>query len=97
MLYSLTDKLNFNTDPQIQIKDKVITVKADAETVLKLLSLIDEKGEVQATLEVADLIFSSADQKTIKSLKLSFGDYIKLIEVATSLAMGNDPDEEQGE
>ena len=97
MLYSLTDKLNFNENPQIEIKDKKITVKADAETVLKLLSLIEEKGEMSATLEVVDLLFSPADKKTIHSLKLGFTDYVKLIEVATSLALGNDPDETQGE
>ena len=97
MLYTLTDKLKFNENPQIEIKDKKITVKADAETVLKLLSLVAEKGEMQATLEVADLIFSPADKKTIKSLNLSFSDYVKLIEVATTLALGNDPEEEQGE
>ena len=97
MLYSLTDKLNFNDDPQIEIKGKKITVKSDAETVLKLLALIEEEGEMQATLKVSDLIFSPTDLKTIKSLKLSFGDYIKLIEVATALALGNDPDAEQGE
>ena len=97
MLYSLTDKLKFDENPQIEIKDKIVTVKADAETVLKLLSLIEEKGEMQATLECIDLLFSPADKKTINSLKLSFNDFTKLIEVATSLALGNDPDAEQGE
>lgn len=97
MLYTLTDKLNFDENPQIEIKDKKITVKADAETVLKLLSLIEEKGETQATLQVVDLLFSPADRKTINSLKLGFSDYVKLIEVATSLALGNDPDKELGE
>ena len=97
MLYSLTDKLNFNENPQIEIKGKTITVQADAETVLKLLSMIEEKGEMQATLEVVDLLFSPADKKTIHSLKLGFSDYVKLIEVATTLALGNDPDAEVGE
>lgn len=97
MLYSLTDKLKFNENPQIEIKGKKITVKSDAETVLSLLSLIEEKGETQATLQVVDLLFSPADRKTIHSLKLGFEDYVKLIEVATSLALGNDPDEAQGE
>ena len=64
---------------------------------LTLLSLIEEKGEMKATLEAVDLLFSPADRKTIHSLKLSFDDYTKLIEVATSLALGNDPDEKKGE
>ena len=97
MLYSLTEKLKFDEDPQIAIKDKVLTVKADAETVLTLLSLIEEKGEMKATLEAVDLLFSPADRKTIHGLKLSFDDYTKLIEVATALALGNDPDEKKGE
>ena len=100
MIYNLTDKLNFEDNPKIKIKDKTLEVKADAETVLSLVSLLQEKGETQATLEAANLLFTEKDKKIIKSLKLGFQDYMTLISTAISLALGEDPDEEvntQGE
>ena len=98
MTYNLTEKLNFDDNPTIAVRDKVITVKADAETVLTLLDILQTKGELSASQEAGKLLFSEKDQKTIKALKLSFGDYSKLIEVAVSLALGEDPDgEKQGE
>ena len=50
MLYSLTDKLSFNDDPQVEIKGKIITVKSDAETVLKLLDIHMKKNDQTLTL-----------------------------------------------
>ena len=92
MKYNLTDKLNFEENPQIEVKNKVITVKADAETVLSLLDLLQTRGELAASQEAPSLLFSPKDLKTIKDLKLSFKDYSTLIEVAVNLALGEDPD-----
>lgn len=100
MIYNLTDKLNFEDNPKIKIKDKTLEVKADAETVLSLVSLLQEKGETQATLESVDLLFSEKDKKILKSLKLSFKDYTTFLNTAITLAYGEDPDGEvntQGE
>lgn len=96
MLYSLTEKLSFQDNPQIQIKDKVITVNAEAETALKLMDLLDKEGEVQASLKAPELLFSEKDRKVISGLKLSMSDYTILLSTATSLCLGEDPDE-QGE
>lgn len=93
MIYSLTDKLKFEDNPKIEIKGKEIEVKADAETVLSLMDLLRTKGEYAASQEAITLLFSEKDQKTIKGLKLSFANYTKLLETATSLALGEDPDD----
>ena len=58
MLYSLTEKLSFEENPQIKIKDKVITVKAEAETALKLMDLLDTEGEIKASIKAPELLFS---------------------------------------
>lgn len=100
MIYSLTDKLNFDENPKIKIKNKTVEVQSDAETVLSLLDILQNKGEMEVTLEAANLLFSEKDKNVIKSLKLGFKDYITLIGTATSLALGEDPDSEgesQGE
>lgn len=93
MTYNLTEKLKFESNPEIEIKGKKIEVKADAETVLELLGLLQTKGELGATKDAFGLLFSDKDQKAIRAMKLSFTDYSTLLEVAVSLALGEDPDE----
>lgn len=98
MLYSLTEKLKFADDPQIEIKGKVITIKSDAETVLTLLDLLQTEGEIEGMRKAMDLLLSDKDIKTVKSLKLKTVDFLKLMETAIDLALGNDPDgKESGE
>ena len=97
MLYSLTDKLKFEDNPQIKIKDTVLTVKSDAETVLKLMDIVSKKGETEGTIEAVNLLFSAKDIKALNALKLSMADYITVISTATSLAVGEDPDANQEE
>ena len=97
MLYSLTDKLNFEDNPVMEIKGKKIEVKADAETVLALMDVVQQKGEAQTATDALDLLFTEKDKKTIKSLKLNFKDYMKVVNTAVSLALGDDPDKEDEE
>lgn len=95
MLYSLTDKLSFNDDPQVEIKGKIITVKSDAETVLKLLDIVQNGGEMAGAVSAVDLLLSEKDRKTLKGLNLKIADYMKFTETIVDLALGNDPDEEK--
>ena len=95
MVYSLTEKLNFEENPKIQIKDKTITVKADAETALKLVDILDREGEMRASIKASELLFSPKDQKTIASLGLNMKDYSVLLTTAISLCLGTDPDEDK--
>ena len=97
MLYSLTDKLNFNEKPQVEIKGKILTIDNSATTVLKLMDTVQNKGELAGAQAVLDLLFDAKDRKTIESLKLSINDFTKLCEICMDLALGNDPDAEQGE
>ena len=94
MRYNLTDKLNFEDAPEIEIKGKVITVKADAMTVLKVMSMADEKSEAELMAEVGNYLFSEKDRKVIDKLNLNMADYITLMQTALSLAVGEDPDDE---
>ena len=94
MVYSLTDKLKFEENPQIEINGKKITVNADAATALKLFDLLETEGEMKATLKAASLLFSEKDKKYIDSLKLNMSDYGLLLRTAMDLCVGNDPDSE---
>ncbi len=97
MLYSLTDKLKFDDQPQLQIKDEVLTINSDAETVLKIMDVVATRGETEGTIEAVNLLFSKEDREKLKKLKLSMEDYMTVISTAMQLAVGEDPDEEQRE
>lgn len=93
MVYSLTEKLSFEENPQIEIKGKKVTVNSEAETALKLFDLLESEGEAKATMKALELLFNEKDLKYIKSLKLKMKDYKILLSTAMDLCIGNDPDE----
>ena len=93
MLYDMTEKLKFDEDPILKVKDKELTVKSDAVTVLKLMDIIQKDGEVEGALKAVELVFSEKDRKKLDSLGLKMNDYIAVITTAFSLAVGEDPDE----
>lgn len=97
MVYSLTDKLSFDDPPKIEVKGKLLTINNSAVNVLKLMDIIQTKGEVEGTRAILETLFSKEDRKTIDSLNLSMADYTKFCEICMDLAVGNDPDNKKGE
>ena len=95
MIYNLTEKLKFDADPQLQIKDVIVTIKSDAEIVLQLLDVLNNKGEIAGATEALKLLLSAADQKKLAGLHLKTNDYVKVMRAAVDLALGEDPDEEK--
>lgn len=87
----ITDKLSFDTNPVLKVKEESIEVQSDAETMLKIMGLFGEgKSEVEAAVEAAKLIFSEKDQKKIAKMGLQMKDYMVLIQEAMNLAMGKE-------
>lgn len=95
MKYDLTNKLAFDSDPIMTVKDIELTVDSDAETVLMVMEILENEGEIAAVRKCIPMLFSEEDQEKIKNLKLKMKDYSKLVITAVSLAMGEDPDEEE--
>ena len=92
--YSLADKLKFDENPTLEVVEgTVLTVKSDAETVLKLMDVVNKKGEIEGALEAVNLLFSAKDRKALEALKLSMGDYTTVIATAMQLAVGENPDD----
>lgn len=93
----ITDKLDFESNPKIKIKDKEYEVNADAETVLKIMGLFGAGGEMtpKSVVDAYELMFSEADREAIKEQKLHFKDFQTVIMSAINLITGNE--EEQGE
>ncbi|MBY5033901.1 hypothetical protein K6V78_02235 [Streptococcus gallolyticus] len=93
----ITEKLNFEENPKLKIKDVEIEVKTDATTVLAMMQTIgDEEGapSVDKIMEMFELIFPEESRKSLDDLHLNFADLTKVIEEAMTLVMG---DEELGE
>ncbi len=89
-IVDITDKLSFDENPKIKIKDVEVTVNADAETVLKIMGAFSNEKEVQASLEAYNLLFSERDRKKLAGLKLPAKALMTLIQEAMSIALGED-------
>lgn len=95
-IIDITDKLSFEENPQITIKDKTFTVNADAETMLKIMGVFGGKSnEIEATLEAYNLLFSEKDRKAIAKMKIPFKDLFTIISTAMELVQGEDTKGEQ--
>lgn len=76
-----------------------VEVKADAETMLRLMGVFAENSELEAAGKAMNLIFDPEDVKAICNLKrngrkLSAGSLMTIVQEAMKLVLG---EEEQGE
>ena len=97
MTYSLTDKLKFDEPPKVEIKGKVLTIQNSAVNVLKIMDIVQTKGEVEGSKAVLEILFNEKDRKAVEALSLSMDDFAKFCEVCLDLAVGNNPDEKESE
>lgn len=86
----ITEKLSFDENPRLVIKGREIEVNADASTMLKLIGVYKDGGDLEAVLDMFQLLFNEEGRKAIEDLKLSFKDLQAVIEAATGLVMGED-------
>ena len=97
-IIDITDRLSFDEDPKIKIKDKELTINTDATTVLKVIGLVgNDDLNMDDILSAYKLLFSESDQKNIEKMKLKFDDFVTLIKTAMSCAAGKTGDEDMGE
>ena len=95
----ITDKLSFDGNPKLRIRGIEVEVNADAETMLRLMGVFAEKGDLEAVGEALNLIFKPEDVDAICNLKksgkkLSAKSLMTIVQSAMSLVMGEN---EQGE
>ena len=87
----ITDKLTFDGNPSLVIKDKKLEVNADAPTMLKVMGLMS--GGDPGPKEIVDMyemMFPEKSQKEIEKMKLGFADLITVVEAAVGLIIGED-------
>ncbi len=91
----ITDKLSFDENPKIRIKDEEFEVNADARTMLEIMGVFSVKDQATAAVEAYEKLYSEKDRKRIDRLKLPFKDFMKMIEESMDLIMGEDSQGEQ--
>lgn len=90
---NITDKLEFENNPIMEIGTLEVEVHADAETMLKLMGTFAEKSELEAVGEAMNLIFDEEDVRAICNLKrngrkLSAQSLMVIVQEAMKLVMG---------
>lgn len=92
-IVDITDKLTFEGNPSLVIKEKTLEVNADAPTMLKVMGLVDNDNP--GPKEIADMyemMFPEKSKKEIEKLKLGFNDLIVVVGAAVGLVIGEDSD-----
>lgn len=93
-IVDITEKLSFDENPVLKVKDTTIEVNSDAATVLKIMGILSKGTSAKEILEMYEMLFKETDRKKIDKLKLQFKDFQKLIMSAVNIITG---DEELGE
>ena len=96
-IVDISEKLNYEENPIIKVKDKEIEVNTDAATMLKIMGILsdNENAGPKEVMAMYDLIFSKQERQKIEQLKLNFKDFQTLIYAAVNLVTGED--DTQGE
>lgn len=85
----ITDKLSFDENPKLKIRDKEIEVAADAPTLLKVMGLLgNEQPGPKEIMDAYNLIFPEKSRKEIDKMKPMFSDLLIIIQEAVSVATG---------
>lgn len=92
-IIDITDKLAFDENPVLKIKDVELEVNSDAETVLRIMGMLGGDSTPKEIADICGLIFPDDSQRKLQSLSLKFNDYSLVINAAIDLVIG----EEQGE
>lgn len=90
----ITDKLSFDQNPQVIIRDQQFEVNADAKSMLEIMGLFSSKSDAEAAIGAYEILFSKKDREKIDKMKLPFKDLMKIIQIAMDLVSGEG---EQGE
>ncbi len=89
-ILDITDRLTFDGNPFLKIRDKTLEVNADAPTMLKVMNFVRNDGSFsnEQVAEIYGLVFPEKSRKIIEEMKLSMADWMVLVQVAMELIAG---------
>ena len=97
-ILDITDRLTFDGNPFLKVRDKMLEVNADAPTMLKVMSFMQSDGSFgnEQVAEIYSLVFPEKTRKMIEEMKLGVTDWMVLVQAAMELITGP-TSEAQGE
>lgn len=85
----ITEKLSFEGNPRLKIRDTELEVHADARAVLRIMEVMGgDRPTNRDVLKCLDILLSEPDREKLDAMGLSFRDYMSVIEGAMELAAG---------
>lgn len=94
----ITEKLSFDENPKLRIRGEELEINADAATVLKILDIMgDGQPGVRDTIKCMSLLMDQKSREKLDAMKLSFADYMAVINKAMNLAAGTPEEDDKGE
>ena len=94
----ITEKLSFDENPKLRIRGEELEINADAATVLKILDIMgDGQPGVRDTIKCMSLLMDQRSREKLDAMKLSFADYMAVINKAMNLAAGTPEEDDKGE
>lgn len=91
-IIDITDKLSFEENPVIKIKDVELEIDASAENLLKVMGLLSDEPSAREVVDMCNLIFTEKAKENLDALKLNFNDYSQVVMTAIDVAVGNNED-----
>lgn len=95
-IIDITEKLDFEEQPEIIIRGVHIKINNSAETMLKIMGNFNNYNETEAVINSVDALFGTNEKKKLDKLKLNFKDFMTVITEAMEIIKGDDK-EEKGE
>lgn len=89
-IINISDKLDFESKHKLIIKDVEIEVKADAKTMLKVMSLVKDDTGAEEIIKAYEYLFDKENRDKLDALNLSFKDLTTVITYAVKLIQGED-------
>lgn len=87
-IVDITEKLDFDSRPQIKLGDITVTVNNEAVNVIKIMPFMEKNMTPENIFEVCSMLFSEEDFEKIKALKLSVKDFMTVVKTSFELITG---------
>ena len=87
----ITEKLSFDGNPFLMVKEEKLEVCADAPTMIKIMGLVGQGDPgPKEMMEAMDLVFTDEAKEKIAGLKLNFQDLMVVIQEGIGLITGQE-------
>ena len=90
----ITEKLNFEKNPVLQIRDVEVEVNSEATVVLEILGLFAEGENAKNTIKAYELLFAEEERKKLDEMHLNFSDLLTVIKEAIQMVAGENTEGE---